>query len=188
MDPEGRKIGYARVSTEDQELHLQIDALKKAGCAKIFSEKVSGSKSDRPELQDALNYLQPGDVFVVWKLDRLGRTVKNLVGFVEQLKEEGVQFCSLTDGIDTTTTAGRFFFHVMAALAEMESDLVRERTRAGLEAARARGRKGGRRPIKSDNQKVRAAKSMHQDKSLTINEICGTLEISRSTFFRYLRM
>ena len=188
QDDKSRKIGYARVSTEEQELSLQLDALKKAGCAKIFSEKASGKNADRPALLDALNHLQDGDIFVVWKLDRLGRSVKDLVGFVEQLKEQGVQFCSLTDGIDTTTPAGRFFFHVMAALAEMEADLIRERTYAGLKAARERGRKGGRKPIMPDHPKVRAAKEMHKNKNLSISEICETLQISRNTFYRYLRL
>ena len=184
----GRKIGYARVSTDEQELNLQTDALEHAGCHELFTDKTSGAKSQRPGLDQALSALQEGDVFVVWKLDRLGRSIRDLIAFVDQLHEQGVQFCSLTDSIDTTTPAGRFFFHVMAALAEMERDLIRERTRAGLEAARARGKKGGRRPISPKDPKVRAAKKMHEDKSLSISEICSTLDISRTTFYRYVGM
>lgn len=137
-------IGYARVSTADQNLDLQIDALKQAGCERIFSEAASGARVDRKALGEALSFAREKDVFVVWKLDRLGRTVGQLVDFVSALKSRSVEFRSLTDGIDTTTPAGRFFFNMMAALAEMERDLIRERTMAGLAAARARGRTGGR--------------------------------------------
>jgi DNA invertase Pin-like site-specific DNA recombinase len=139
------RIGYARVSTDDQSLDLQLDALKKAGCKRIFTDKASAVSEDRSGLADAVSHLRSGDVLVVWKLDRLGRTVKGLVEFVGDLQGQGVQFRSLTDDIDTTTPAGRFFFHVMASLAQMERELMAERTRAGLEAARPRGRIGGRR-------------------------------------------
>ena len=133
-------LGYARVSTDEQNLELQGDALSAAGCDRIFSDKLSGSRLDRPGLAAALSHLRSGDSLVVWKLDRLGRTVRQLVEFVARLNQDGIEFRSLTDGIDTTTPAGRFFFHMMAALAEMERDLTRERTMAGLAAARARGR------------------------------------------------
>ena len=138
-------IGYARVSTQDQNLDLQSEALTKAGCEKIFNDKISGSRAERPGLTKALEMLREGDTLVVWKLDRLGRSVKNLVDLVGELHQQGIQFKSLTDAIDTGTPSGRFFFHVMASLAEMERELTVERTRAGLEVARQLGRKGGRR-------------------------------------------
>ena len=137
-------IGYARVSTDEQSLDLQLDALKAAGCQRIFTDKVSTTKADHPGLTDAVSHLRQADVLVIWKLDRLGRTVKRLVDFVADLQERKIQFRSLTNGIDTTTPAGRFFFHVMASLAQMERELLVERTRAGLAAARRRGRFGGR--------------------------------------------
>jgi DNA invertase Pin-like site-specific DNA recombinase len=144
-DEGGRmRIGYARVSTDEQSLDLQLDALKKAGCRRIFTDRASATKADRPGLADALSHLRGGDVLVIWKLDRLGRTVKGLVDFVADLQGRGVQFRSLTDGIDTTTPAGRFFSHVLASLAQMARELLAERTRAGLAAARRRGRLGGR--------------------------------------------
>ena len=139
-------IGYARVSTHDQNLELQREALKNAGCSKIFEDKVSGTRTDRPGFTKALEILRDGDTLVVWKLDRLGRSVKHLVDMVDELHKQGIQFKSLTDAIDTGTPSGRFFFHVMASLAEMERELVIERTRAGLEVARQLGRKGGANP------------------------------------------
>ena len=142
-------IGYARVSTDEQSLDLQLDALKAAGCKRVFTDKVSTTKADHPGLADAVSHLRHGDVLVIWKLDRLGRTVKGLVDFVADLQERKIQFRSLTDGIDTTTPAGRFFFHVMASLAQMERELLAERTRAGLDAARRRGRVG--RPQAADD-------------------------------------
>ena len=132
-------IGYARVSTQDQNLDLQIEALTKAGCKKVFDDKISGSRAERPGLAKALEMLRDGDTLVVWKLDRLGRSVKNLVDLVGEMHKQGVQFKSLTDAIDTGTPSGRFFFHVMASLAEMERELTIERTRAGLEVARQLG-------------------------------------------------
>jgi DNA invertase Pin-like site-specific DNA recombinase len=138
------RIGYARVSTDEQSLDLQLDALKKAGCKRVFTDKASAAKGERPGLADAVSHLRSGDVLVIWKLDRLGRTVKGLVELVADLQERGIQFRSLTDGIDTTTPAGRFFFHVMASLSQMERELLAERTCAGLDAARRRGRVGGR--------------------------------------------
>jgi DNA invertase Pin-like site-specific DNA recombinase len=137
-------IGYARVSTDEQSLDLQLDALRAAGCRRVFTDKVSATKAHHPGLAEAVSHLRDRDVLVVWKLDRLGQTVKGLVDFVADLQERRAQFRSLTDGIDTTTPAGRFFFHVMASLAQMERELLTERTRAGLEAARRRGRVGGR--------------------------------------------
>ena len=139
-------IGYARVSTQDQHLELQREALVKAGCQKVFEDKVSGTRADRPGLAKALEMLREGDALVVWKLDRLGRSVKQLVDLIGELRQQGVQFKSVTDAIDTGTPSGRFFFHVMASLSEMERELIVERTRAGLEVARQLGRKGGRKP------------------------------------------
>ncbi len=138
-------IGYARVSTQEQSLDLQCDALTQAGCERIFSDRASGTKAQRPGLAETLSHLRAGDVLVIWKLDRLGRSVKGLVDLVGDLAGRGVQFKSLTDGIDTTTPAGRFFFHLMASLAQMERELIVERTHAGLAVARQRGRVGGRR-------------------------------------------
>src|SRR5256884_9466727 len=137
-------IGYARVSTQDQNLHLQKDALTKAGCEKIFTDTISGSTQERKGLDEALSFLRSGDTLVVWKLDRLGRTMKHLIDTVTQLKDKGIGFKSLTENIDTTTPGGKLIFHVFGSLAEFERDLIRERTQAGLLAARARGRNGGR--------------------------------------------
>jgi DNA invertase Pin-like site-specific DNA recombinase len=152
-------IGYARVSTQDQNLELQTDALRKAGCKKLFEDKVTGSRAERPGLTKAQEALREGDTLVVWKLDRLGRSVKNLVDLVGELHKQGVQFKSLTDAIDTGTPSGRFFFHVMASLAEMERELTIERTRAGLEVARKLGRKGGRKRQMTES-KIKSAKKL----------------------------
>lgn len=175
-------VGYARVSTEDQNLDLQADALKSAGCEHLFTDQLSGAAKNRPGLVEALKYLRQGDTLVVWKLDRLGRTVKGLVDLVECLQEKGIQFRSLTDGIDTSTSAGRFFFHVMAALAQMERELIRERTNAGLKAARARGRLGGRKP-KMDDSKVKSAKHL-LDSGVPAREVAKNLGVSRATLYR----
>jgi DNA invertase Pin-like site-specific DNA recombinase len=150
-------IGYARVSTQDQNLELQTTALHKAGCKRIFEDRVSGSRAERPGLAQATESLRGGDTLVVWKLDRLGRSVKHLVDLVGELQQQGVQFKSLTDSIDTGTASGRFFFHVMASLAEMERELIVERTRAGLEVARQLGRKGGRKRQMTES-KIKSAK------------------------------
>lgn len=179
-------LGYARVSTDEQNLALQTDALNAAGCDRVFSDKLSGSRLDRPGLAAALSHLRSGDTLVVWKLDRLGRTVRQLVEFVAKLNLDGIEFRSLTDGIDTTTPAGRFFFHMMAALAEMERDLTRERTMAGLAAARARGRKGGRPPALLPRQ-LTQARHLMQHPDQTMGEIAATLGVSRSTLYRALR-
>ncbi|WP_312782327.1 recombinase family protein [Brevundimonas sp.] len=178
-------LGYARVSTEEN-LERQVDALERAGCERVFSDKLSGSRLDRPGLAAALSHLRSGDRLVVWKLDRLGRTVRQLVEFVAKLNQDGVEFRSLTDGIDTTTPAGRFFFLMMAALAEMERDLTRERTMAGLAAARARGRLGGRPPAPSPKQ-LTQARHLMQHPDQTMAEIAATLGVSRSTLYRSLR-
>lgn len=185
----GQYIGYARVSTKTQNLAMQIEELKKAGCTQIFSDKVSGAKSERLGLDKCLNTLKAGDVLVVWRLDRLGRSMAHLVSIVAQLKEQGIAFKSLKDGvIDTTTASGELIFNIFSSLAQFERQLISERTNAGLQAARARGKKGGRKPVKQDSPKVKMAKKMHEDKSLSINEICSSLKISRATFYRYLSL
>ena len=185
----GKLIGYARVSTEDQNLDLQIDALKKAGCQKkdIFVDRVSGAKSDRPGLNSCIESLNEGDTLLVWRLDRLGRSMPHLISVVESLKEQNIGFRSICDGaIDTTTASSELVFNIFSSLAQFERRLIQERTRAGLAAARSRGKMGGRRAIKSENPKVITAKKMHQDKSLSIDQICQSLKISRATFYRYL--
>ena len=179
-------VGYARVSTEDQTVALQTDALKSVGCGRLFTDTVSGAKAHRPGLDAALEFLRSGDTLVVWRLDRLGRSLKNLIELTALLEQRQIGFKSLTEQIDTTTSGGKLIFHVFGALAEFERDLIRERTRAGLAAARARGRKGGRKPKLDTPQKVAMAKSLYQDKSHTIREICSTLRISRAALYRYV--
>lgn len=178
------QIGYARVSTTDQNLDLQQDALKNVGCEQIFTDKISGSKAERPGLQEALNHLREGDVLVVWKLDRLGRSIRHLIETVQSLQDRKIGFKSIQENIDTTTSGGKLVFHLFAALAEFERDIIRERTNAGLAAARARGRKGGR-PKGMDEKKRKLALDLRKDTSRSINEICDILRISRATFYRY---
>ena len=183
----GRTIGYARVSTAAQDLQPQLDALAAAGCEPMFTDRASGAKSKRPGLDACVEELKAGDTLVVWRLDRLGRSMPHLVGLVEELLHRGVGFRSLQDGhIDTTTAAGELMFHVFSSLAQFERRLIQERTTAGLSAARARGRLGGRRPIPASDPRVQAAKRLNKDRSLEVEEICRTLGISRSTFYRYL--
>ena len=177
-------IGYARVSTDEQSLDLQLDALKAAGCKRIFTDKVSTTKADHPGLADALSHLRHADVLVIWKLDRLGRTVKGLVDFVADLHGRKIQFRSLTDGIDTTTPAGRFFFHVMASLAQMERALLAERTRAGLDAARRRGRVGGRKRRMTPG-KVESARKLLRG-GMAPREVAQSLSVSIPTLYRWL--
>ena len=177
-------IGYARVSTQDQNLDLQIEALTKAGCKKVFDDKISGSRAERPGLAKALEMLRKGDTLVVWKLERLGRRVKNLVDLVGTLHKQGVQFKSLTDAIDTGTPSGRFFFHVMASLAEMERDLTVERTRAGLEVARQLGRKGGRKRQMTDS-KIESAKKLLAT-GLPPRDVAKNLGVSVPTLNRWI--
>ena len=178
-------IGYARVSTEDQHLHLQIDALKQAGCEKIFTDEMSGAKSERPGLGEALTFVRQGDTLVVWRLDRLGRSLKDLIQRIEELKERQVSFRSLSESIDTGSSGGKFMFHVFSALAEFERDLIRERTMAGLTAARARGRLGGR-PRAITPDKLKMATSLMKDPTVSIKEICKNLGVSRTTLYRYV--
>lgn len=178
-------VGYARVSTQDQKPELQLDALKAAGCEKVFVEKASGAQRERPELKAALDYMRDGDTLVVWKLDRLARSMKQLIETVEGLEEVGVGFRSLTEAIDTTTAGGKLVFHVFGALAEFERSIIRERTRAGLDAARARGRKGGRPPKLKDSD-LKAARAMLADKSITVEEVAKHLRVSPATLYRHL--
>jgi DNA invertase Pin-like site-specific DNA recombinase len=182
-------IGYARVSTQDQHLHLQQDALKTAGCIKIFTDTVSGAKQDRKGLDEALNFLrEKEDILVVWRLDRLGRSLKDLIERLNQLHTRNIGFKSLTENIDTTTSGGKLIFHIFGALAEFERDIIRERTNAGLTAARARGKKGGRpkSPI-SEERKLQMAKKMYEDKTIPVEDIYKGLGIPRSTFYKYVR-
>lgn len=184
-----RQVGYARVSTGSQELRLQLDALRKAGCAEkaTFTDKLSGATSARPGLERCLSQLNPGDTLVVWRLDRLGRSVRDLINIVEGLRQRSVGFKSLCDGaIDTTTASGKLIFHIFTALAEFERSLIQERTKAGLTAARARGRLGGRRPISPDDPRVVTARALHSDKNMPVRDICRTLRISRATLYRYV--
>ena len=181
------KIGYVRVSKQEQHEALQIDALKEAGCEKWFIDKITGSKAERKGLDEALAYVRPGDTFVVWKLDRAGRSLTHLIELLKGLKERGIEFISLTEQIDTTTPGGKLIFHLMGALAEFERDLIRERTNAGLAAAKARGRIGGRPRKLKTNGKVALARRMFADRSHTIPEICAALGISRATLYRYVK-
>jgi DNA invertase Pin-like site-specific DNA recombinase len=177
-------IGYARVSTQDQNLELQRDALAKAGCHKVFEDKLSGARGDRPGLSKILELLRNGDTLVVWKLDRLGRSVKQLVDLVGELHKQGVQFKSLTDAIDTGTTSGRFFFHIMASLAEMERELNVERTQAGLELARQLGRKGGRKP-KMTGSKIESARKLLAS-GIPPKDVAKDLGVSVPTLYRWI--
>ncbi len=182
-------IGYARVSTHEQILDMQIQDLKKYGCEKIYQEKVSSTKSNRVNLNECIDSLQKGDTLVVWRLDRLGRSLKDLVEIISNLSKEGIKFKSISDGyIDTTTANGNLIFNIFASLAQFERDLIRERTLAGLSAARARGKQGGRPKMNADNPKILTAKKLHKDKTIPINDICKTLGISRPTLYRYLKI
>ena len=187
--PLRRRLGYARVSTADQSLDLQTDALERAGCVELFTDVASGSKSQRPGLAAVLEALEPGDTLVVWRLDRLGRSLPHLVATVNGLNERGVHFHSLGEAIDTSSATGELVFHIFVALAQFERRLLQERTRAGLEAARARGRKGGRPKITAQsNPKVAAAKAMHAQNEMSIDDICTSLNISRATLYRWLKL
>src|SRR5512143_939285 len=178
-------IGYARVSTLEQTLALQQDALTQAGCERIFTDTASGSLTARPGLTEALAFARPGDTLIVWRLDRLGRSLRHLIDTIALLQERGIGFRSLQEQIDTTTSGGKLVFHVFGALAEFERDLIRERTQAGLLAARARGRLGGR-PKALDPRKVQIAQALYNDKSNSIADTCRILHISRATLYRYL--
>ncbi len=179
-------IGYARASTLEQNLKLQRDALKKAGCRKIYTDKAGGSVEGRSGLAKALESLRRGDKLVVWKLDRLGRSLSHLVTLLEELKEQGVGFRSLQENINTTSGVGKLVFHIFASLAEFERDLLRERTLAGIASARSQGRLGGR-PRALDAKQIAQAKAMHKSGKIPLNEICAKLGVGRTTLYRYLK-
>ncbi|HEY7419379.1 MAG TPA: recombinase family protein [Ktedonobacteraceae bacterium] len=182
------QIGYARVSTADQTLLLQKDALTRAKCDPIFTDTMSGTKDRRPGLEQALSHLRAGDTLVVWRLDRLGRSLKHLIETIQRLEQRGVGFKSLTENIDTTTPGGKLVFHIFGSLAEFERALIVERTQAGLAAARARGRKGGRPrgSVRYDPKKLALAQQLYDEQKHSVAEICKTLGIPRTTFYRYL--
>ena len=178
-------IGYARVSTDDQKLDLQLDALNKSGCEKIYDDYMSGAKAERPGLTKALDQCRSGDTLVVWRLDRLGRSIKNLIDLAELLEKKGVGLKSCQEAIDTNTSGGKLIFHMFGALAEFERNLLRERTRAGLDAARARGRTGGR-PKALDLKARTLALSLYDNKQHTIKDICEMMQIGKTTLYSYL--
>jgi len=179
-------VGYARVSTQDQNLDLQKDALLKAGCERVFTDVISGTKSDRTGLEEAIQFMRSGDTLVVWKLDRLGRSLKHLIEVVNQLHEREISFRSIQENMDTTTSGGKLIFHVFGALAEFEREIIRERTQAGLSAARSRGRMGGR-PKVMDDKKIAMAKSLLENDQYSIQDICEMLNISRATLYRHVK-
>jgi DNA invertase Pin-like site-specific DNA recombinase len=182
------KIGYARVSTFDQNLNLQLDALRNSGCEQIFEEKISAVAKERTQLTILFSKLRKGDSVVVWKLDRLGRSLKDLIDLITKMKNLGVTFVSIQDGIDTSTATGRFTFNIFASLAEFEREIISERTKSGLAAARARGRKGGRPPgfSKETMSKIKAVKVLYDKQDKTMKEIGEVLSISRATAYRFL--
>jgi len=180
------QIGYARVSTEDQKLDLQLDALKKAGCETVYRDIASGGQSDRVGLNTATKYLRPGDTLVVWKLDRLGRSLKHLIEVVNDFTKKGIYFRSLQENIDSSSSGGKLTFHLFGALAEFERDIIRERTMAGLQAARARGRVGGR-PKAMDDKKLQLARQLMSNPANSASEVSKTLGISRATLYRNLK-
>ena len=178
-------IGYSRVSTDDQNLHLQHDELKKAGCEKFFDDKITGSKIERPGLDAAIDYAREGDVIVVWRLDRLSRSLKDLIQVVSDLESQGIGLKSINESIDTTSSSGKLIFHRFGALAEFERNLIRERTQAGLKAARSRGKMGGR-PKKLNAEKTKLAQDLYNEKTRTIKQICELVGISKPTLYQYL--
>jgi DNA invertase Pin-like site-specific DNA recombinase len=178
-------IGYARVSTDDQNLDLQKDALTQAGCERILEDRLSGAKAERPGLKAALDYTRPGDVLVVWRLDRLSRSLKDLIEMVALLDTKGIGLKSLQESIDTSSSSGKLIFHIFGALAEFERNLIRERTHAGLQAARARGRKGGR-PKSLDADKRKLAVRLYDERQHSIDQICRMMGISKPTLYKYI--
>ena len=180
-------IGYCRISTSDQNLSLQKDELKKFGCSKIYEDVASGAKAARTGLEAAIDFAREGDTLVIWKLDRLGRSLRDLIEIVNRLEQSGVSFVCITQNIDTRTPNGKLFFHIFGALAEYERELIRERTKAGLTAARARGRKGGRKPALTEEQ-IEQARAMMNNPKLKIKSILKTLGVSKATLYKYVPM
>ena len=180
-------IGYARVSTQDQSLDLQTDALKEAGCKKVFTDTISGKNASRPQLDKLKEHCRKGDTVIVWRLDRLGRSLKDLIEIINFFNSEGIAFKSLHENIDTSTSSGKLIFHIFGALAEFERNLIVDRTKAGLEAARKRGIKGGRKHKLTPTQQ-KTLQTMYHSKNHTIKEICQTLNISKPTLYKYLEM
>lgn len=178
-------IGYARVSSTDQKLSLQHDALQKAGCEKIFDDQMTGSKKERPGLDEALNCVRAGDTLVVWRLDRLSRSLKDLIQIVTVLKNKGVNFQSIHESVNTNTPTGDLVFHIFGALAEFERVLIIERTKAGLASARARGMVGGR-PVKLSAEKIKKMQTMYDSRTFSVKDICKIFDISKVTFYRYI--
>lgn len=178
-------VGYARVSTDDQNLELQLDALEEAGCKEIFKDHQGGAKAVRPGLDKALEYVRDGDTLVIWRLDRLGRSLKDLIAMVAKLEAGGVGLKSLNEAIDTSSNSGKLIFHIFGALAEFERDLIRERTQAGLKAARARGRMGGRPKALSEEKQALAVK-LYDEQKHSIDEICEIMGVSRPTLYKYI--
>lgn len=178
-------IGYARVSTDDQNLNLQRDALRQAGCSRIYEDRLSGAKAARPGLEKALEVARFGDVLVVWRLDRLGRSLKDLIGMMETLSSRGIELHSLSEAIATTSSSGKLIFHLFGALAEFERNLIRERTQAGLTAARSRGRRGGR-PKALEPAKRQLAVKLYEERQHSIGEICRLMGISKPTLYHYI--
>ncbi len=178
------RVGYARVSTHEQNLNLQLDELKRAGCEEIFTDKISGSVSERPGLEKLQN-LRKGDVLVVWRLDRLGRSLKHLISYIAKLEEKGIGFHSITESINTETSSGKFMFHVFGALSEFERNLIKERTLAGLEAARARGRQGGR-PEKLNAEQKELVRTLYANKKHSIQSICKMVGVGKTTLYKYI--
>ncbi|WP_158784154.1 recombinase family protein [Pantoea sp. BAV 3049] len=178
-------VGYARVSTDDQNLNLQRDALQLAGCTKIFEDQISGAKAERPGLHAVLQFIHPGDTLVVWRLDRLSRSLKDLIEMVRQLESNNIGLKSLQESIDTTSSSGMLIFHVFGALAEFERNLTRERTQAGLQAARSRGRKGGR-PKVLNKDKQALAVQLYDERKHTVTQICELMGVSRPTLYKYI--
>lgn len=178
------KFGYARVSKTEQNIDLQIDALREYGVDEIFEEKISTRKLSRPKLQELLGKLRSGDTLVVWRLDRLGRTVKQLIALAEDFEEKGINFVSLQENLDTTSATGKFTFHLFCSMAQMERDVISERTKAGLDAARSRGRSGGRKAI--DDKTIEKAVKMYKSNEFSIKEILETTGIAKTTLYKYL--